>query len=96
MIHDPRTDHEKTPEGRIAAVAFDILDETVVNYAKTGSGPKLPDRADFRDGLKLYVEREILQAKLEVVKEHGTFPVARSLQKKLDAVNREISKKEKS
>lgn len=94
MPYDPRTDREETPEGRIAAAAFNILEATIVRHAKTNRGPKLPDRADFRDGLALYVQREILTAQLAVVKQHGTFPHAVELQKKIDEINWQIAKAE--
>lgn len=94
MPHDLRTELEDTPEGRIAAAAFAILDETVVRYGKTGHGPRFPDRADFREGLQLYVRREIVIAKLQVIKDHGTFPAAIKLQMELDQVNWEIAKRE--
>lgn len=94
MMRDLRTEKEDTPEGRIAAAAFMILDEIIVRFARSGTGPARPDRADFRDGLALYVQREIIQAKLDVVKQHGTFPQAIDLQKQLDAVNFRIAQRE--
>lgn len=106
MTHDLRTDLENTPEGRIAAAAFSILDRIIQTYAHTGHGPKIPDRADFRDGLELYVQREILSARRDEAKRSVEQDALRKgrelyltvrildLQKEVDIINRKIAKLE--
>ena len=66
MIHDRRSEFEDTPEGRIAAAANAVVRSVRRKYedAVPGvSGNRIyPDFADFRQGLALYVQREVLAA----------------------------------
>lgn len=54
--------------------------------------PNVPDFADFRDGIKPFIQTEILRAQLEVVQRHGAYVEAMRIQKELDALQLEIHK----
>lgn len=92
MTHDLRTEREDTPEGRISAAAYAIIDATVARYSREKCGPKLPDRADFRAGLELYIRRELVKVRIETAKKYGTFPAVMEWQKELDTINFDIAK----
>src|SRR5262245_58109249 len=56
---------EKTPEGRLAAVAMSLARRMREAFLKSGQGPGEPDYADYRDALRPFVERELLLARID-------------------------------
>jgi len=73
-----RINHDDTPEGRIAAVCKSLMLQMENRHNKTGVGPSVPDYADLRDVLKPFVERELLNARIdEARKNSGVILTAR-------------------
>jgi len=60
-----RTEQEKTPEGRLAAVAKSLAIRMETKYRQSGVGPSQPDYADYRDAFRPYLQRELLLARIE-------------------------------
>lgn len=54
-----RIHHEETPEGRLAAVAVSLM------YHMETSKQRLPDYADFREAMRPFIKRELLNARLD-------------------------------
>ena len=54
-----------------------------------------PDIKDFEIEFEPYVQRMILQAKLEVLERHGTFPEAQKIMNELNELNFQIAKRER-
>lgn len=74
----PRPSDGETPGARIAAIAHALISKHL---------------NDFRDEMVLFASREILVARIEVMRAYGTFPEAMKLQQELDKVNWEIAKR---
>jgi hypothetical protein len=55
-------ENEKTPEGRMAAIARDLM-PGFDGVRRVGG--EYPDYADFREAFKPYLERELLAARLD-------------------------------
>lgn len=62
---DSRIFEESTPEGRIAAAARLIATKMIDAFPDRHPMFQYPDYADLREGLRPYIQREILFAKLE-------------------------------
>jgi hypothetical protein len=60
-----RLAHEKTPEGRLAAIAVALATEFEDRYNRTKTGPAKPDVADFREAMGPYIHRELLRARID-------------------------------
>jgi len=60
-----RVHAEDTPEGRIAAVCKSLMTQMAEKYRKGRSGPSAPDYADFREVLRPFIQREILNARID-------------------------------
>lgn len=54
-----RVHHDDTPEGRLAAVAKSLCLQMDDKFKR------VPDYADFRDAMRAFVQREILNARIE-------------------------------
>ena len=89
---------------RISEQAFAINEQRMNSKGMSGRGPKYADRADFREGLRLYVARELLTARRDEAKEsHEKIAVdegrrlylinrALELQQQIDAIDAEIAR----
>ena len=95
MMRDLRTEKEDTPRGRIAAAAFMILDEIIVRFTRAAARDLLGQIAPTcATAWRCTSSAKSSRPKLDVVKQHGTFPQAIDLQKQLDAVNFRIAQRE--
>lgn len=56
---------EITPEGRVAAAARSIATKMSKDFSNRHAHYQIPDYADFRDGLRIHIQRELLLARLE-------------------------------
>lgn len=88
MTRSPRIDMEETPEGRIAEAAYEIM--TLRLNALPHA--EMTDRADFRDGLRLFVWRELLMVQVDEARLWGKFQRVRDLLSQLDQINEDIAK----
>jgi len=67
-----RIDGEKTPEGRLAAVAMSVilqmqlraLEDAACRSCGRIAALRQPDYADFRDAMRPFIERELLLARI--------------------------------
>lgn len=66
-----RINFDQTPEGRIAAVARSLCVQMAEKRKATGIGPSEPDYADFRDVLKPFIEREMINARIDEARKTG-------------------------
>lgn len=72
-VHD-----DDTPEGRIAAVCKSLMLQMSDRHIKTRSGPSSPDYADLKEVLRPFVQRELLNARIdEARKTSGMILTAR-------------------
>ena len=60
-----RLEHAKTPEERLAAVAFALVEKLRDSHKDTGVGPSYPDYADFRDAFRPHLRRELIKARMD-------------------------------
>jgi hypothetical protein len=94
-----KNDNELTPEGRLAAVARELVVEMYHSERLRRDGlqyPNVPDYADFADRLRLYVRRELIQARLDLAKLISPLGIAKALSDELKRVEIEIAKFEKA
>jgi hypothetical protein len=103
MSHDPRHPHETTPEGRIAEQVIRINRRISRIRGLPGSLPMQADFADYRDGLELYMRRELVTALRDEARQIASLEAIRKarvlylesreleLQRELDKINAEIA-----
>lgn len=60
-----RIEHEDTPEGRIAAVAKSLCIQMADKRRDQHRALTEPDYADFRDTLRPFIQRELLNARVD-------------------------------
>jgi len=106
MGQDPRTQNETTPEGRIAVQAAAITRRIAQMSRASVNRVIVADVADYRDGLRLYVQLELMSARRdEAQQSHEKLAIdkgrklylfnrALELQEKIDAIVAEIAKLE--
>jgi hypothetical protein len=88
-----RTEQEKTPEGRLAAVARSLAIRMEKKHRQSGGvGPREPDYADFRDAFRPYLQRELLLARIDEARHTN----ARAITARVEELARELRECEES
>ena len=93
-----RVVEEPTPEGRLAAVckSLALRMRKEAELRRRSDYSREPDYADYRDALRPYIEREMLQARLDEISEYCGAPAAAfriiSLRRQIEALDRDIAK----
>lgn len=102
MSQELRGRSEDAPESRIAGQVVRINHQVARIRGLPVNLPMLPDYADYRDGLRLYMRREILTALRNEAREIASVAAIRQsrvlylenreleLQREIDEVNRQI------
>jgi hypothetical protein len=103
MNDAPHGRNEKTPEGRIAEQVFRINRQVASLRGLPGNLPMHADIADYREGLRLYMRRELLTALRDEARQIASIEAIRKarvlylesreleLQRELDKINAEIA-----
>lgn len=89
-----RTERGPTPEARLAARMREIIIETYERerHSSNVRFPSVPDIADLEEGIRLFVQREILQAQIEAATDFRAFAFVQERQQELNRINFEIAK----
>jgi hypothetical protein len=81
-----RIQQEETPEARIGAAARSLVIKMRDEFNRTNTGPCEPDYADFREGLRPFIKRELLMARIEEARKYG----AKFVTARVAELNREL------